>query len=126
MKGVTYDTGALVAAEKGRWALWAAHNHALELGLRPIVPAVALAQAWRGGTHPRLSKLLRGCLVQPFGERRACRVGAVLAASGTSDIVDATVVLTAVDRDHVIVTSDGKDLTRLVDAVGRKLEIHVV
>ena len=126
MKGLIYDTGALIAAEARRPALWALHRHALALGLRPTVPALVLAQAWRGGSQPLLSRLLRGCFVQPFGERRARRVGAALAAAGTADIVDATVVLTAVDNDHVIVTSDSKGLARLVDAVGLKLEIHVV
>jgi hypothetical protein len=126
MKGVTYDTGALIAAEARKMEFWRIHREALELGLRPIIPAAVLAQAWRGGSRPLLSQVLRGCYVQPFGERRARRVGAALAASGTADIVDATVVLAAADRDHVIITSDGKDLTRLLDAVGRKLEIHEV
>lgn len=126
MKGVTYDTGALIAAEARKAAFWTFHRTALDLGFTPIVPAVVLAQAWRGGSHPLLSRVLRGCYVQPFGARRARRVGAALAAAGTTDIVDATVVLTAADRNHVIVTSDGKDLGRLVDAIGGKLEIHEV
>ena len=126
MKGLTYDTGALIAAEARKPRFWRLHRQTIARGVRPIIPAAVLAQTWRGGPQPLLSQVLRGCCVQPFGERRALRVGAALAAAGTADIVDATVVLTAADRNHVIVTSDGKDLGRLLEAIGRKLEIHEV
>jgi hypothetical protein len=51
MPAVIYDTGALVAAERNKPALWEIHAEALALGVRPIVPVVVLAQAWRGGRN---------------------------------------------------------------------------
>jgi hypothetical protein len=58
--GVTYDTGALIAAESKDRALWALHRRTLERRLRPVVPAGVLGQAWRGGRQAELSRLLSG------------------------------------------------------------------
>jgi hypothetical protein len=49
--GLTYDTGALIAAEANRRDLWALHARALQRGILPLVPAVVLAQGWRGRVH---------------------------------------------------------------------------
>jgi hypothetical protein len=45
--------------------------------------------------------------------RQALAVGALLAATGSSDVVDAAVVVTARERRHCVVTSDGDDFRRL-------------
>src|SRR4029453_7211249 len=103
MPGITYDTGALLAAEKGRRALWALHRRALERGIRPTVPAGALAQAWRGGPQPEVSRLLSGCEVEPLTERVGRAAGAACARARTSDVIDASVVVGALLRDDLIV-----------------------
>ena len=48
------------------------------------------------------------------------------AASGTSDVVDAIVVATAVQHGAPVVTSDPADLTRLAEAIGVKLRLFAV
>lgn len=123
MGGVTYDTGALVAAERSDRMLWALHRRALERGLRPTVPAGVLGQAWRGGPQAELSRLLKGCRVEPLDELRARTAGAACARAGTADPIDATVVVGAIARGDLVVTSDGGDIHHLADALGAVVEI---
>jgi hypothetical protein len=52
--GVTYDTGALVAADRGERRQWARHRALLARRDIPTVPAPVLAQAWRGGSRQAL------------------------------------------------------------------------
>jgi hypothetical protein len=47
--GVTYDTGALIAADRGERRMWARHRALLTLREVPTVPAPVVAQSWRGG-----------------------------------------------------------------------------
>jgi hypothetical protein len=118
VNGITYDSGALIAAERGSRELWALHRRALERGVLPTVPAPALAQAWRSGRQAQLGHLLRGCRVAEFGERDARATGAALGASGTEDVVDVGVVVGAGVRGDVIVTSDPRDLEIVAAAAG--------
>jgi hypothetical protein len=126
VSGVTYDAGALIAAEHGSARMWALHRRLLERGVLPTLPAVALGQAWRGGRQAQLSRLLRGCRVAPFAEPDARASGEALAASGTTDLVDAAVMVGAGIRGDLIVTSDPRDLQRLAGALGMRAQLHVV
>ncbi len=126
MSGVTYDTGALIAVEANRRELWALHKRSLERGQRPVVPAGVLAQAWRGGPQPNLSRLLVGCRLEALTEHRARSAGVACARSGTSDVVDASVVVGALARNDLVVTSDPGDLRRIAAGLGRTLALHRV
>ena len=68
---MTYDAGALIAAERTDPRLWALHRRALERGLVPTVPAGVLDQGWRGGPQAQMSRLLEGCRIEPLDEARA-------------------------------------------------------
>ena len=46
--GITYDAGALIAAERGDVRVGGIHADALRRGVSPTVPAGVLAQVWRG------------------------------------------------------------------------------
>lgn len=124
--GVTYDTGALLAAEANRRDLWAIHVRSLQRGDRPVVPAAVLGQAWRGGPQAQLSRLLRGCRFEDLDEPRARAVGVACARSGVPDIVDAAVVVGAAARNDLVVTSDPHDLQRISEALGVSLRFHRV
>lgn len=119
MSGYLYDTGALIAAERGERAVWALHRRILEQGLRPTVPVTVLAQAWRGGPQAQLSRLLAGCAVHEFTQEHARLVGKVLRDTSTTDIVDASVVVIARSRAEEVITSDPNDLDPIADALGR-------
>ena len=126
MNGVTYDAGALIAAERDSESLWMLHRELLARDERPTLTTAVLGQVWRGGPQAQLSRLLRGCRIQPLSEFEARSAGAALAASGSSDLVDAAVVVTALVRDDLIVTSDPDDLRRIAAALGRDLAVHAV
>ncbi len=126
MSGLTYDTGALLAAEANRRDIWALHARALQRGVRPVVPAGALGQAWRGGSQVQLSRLLKGCRVESLDEQRARAAGVACGRSSTADIVDASVAVGALERGDLVVTSDPQDLERIAAGLGRRLDIHRV
>jgi hypothetical protein len=76
MGGVTYDTGALVAAGHNDRAMWALHAGFLAEPVLPTVPAAVLAEAWRGGgRQASLSRLLAMCDIEPMSDEQARRVG---------------------------------------------------
>lgn len=123
MPGLTYDSGALVAAERDDRRMWRRHGRGLSRGIEPVVPAVVLAQVWRGGPQPLLARLLSGCRIEPFVEATGREVGAALARSGTSDVVDGAVVVGALRRTDTVVTGDRADLLRIAHALGRRVSI---
>ncbi|WP_419551796.1 twitching motility protein PilT [Candidatus Poriferisodalis sp.] len=118
MPGFIYDTGALIAAERSDRLLWALHQDVLGQGLAPTVPAAVLAQGWRGGPQPQMSRLLSGCRIESPNEARARSAGTACALAGTSDVVDAAVVVGASARGDLVITSDERDLQRIAAALG--------
>lgn len=121
-----YDNGALLAAERRDDNMWNLHRRLLDQGVEPVVPSVVLAQAWRGGPQAQLSRLLQGCVVEALAENAAREVGRLLAANGTSDVVDATVVVSAISRGDLVVTSDPGDLSGLAAAAGVTLALQPI
>lgn len=124
--GLTYDTGALVAAQRNDRLLWSLHRAAVARGLPPTVPAGVLAEAWRGGSQHRLSQVLKGCAIEVLGEDQARDVGVMAGRSGLSDTVDLAVAEGALRRNDAVVTSNRTDIERAGDAVRRRLVLHSV
>lgn len=123
MPGLTYDAGALLAAESNKRTLWALHRRVLENGVRPVVPTGVLGQVWRGGPQADLSRLLKGCRVEDLDETRTRAAGEACGRSRTADVIDATVVVGAVARGDAIVTSDPKDMKRVAAGLNVKVEL---
>jgi len=125
-EGLTYDTGALIAAESDDRLMWALHRAALSRGLAPTIPAGALAEAWRGGPQHRLARLLRGCRTEDLTEEQARAVGVLIGRSGLNDTVDVAVVEGAVQRNDAVVTSNRSHIEQVADAANRRIVIHDV
>jgi predicted nucleic acid-binding protein len=123
MAALVYDTGALLAAERRSPDFLALHDEVTAARIRPIVPVVVLAQAWRGGPQHQISRILKGCDILPDDAATGRAAGVACAASGTADVVDAIVIATAVRYQAAVVTSDPGDLTRLASAIGVKVRI---
>jgi hypothetical protein len=122
--GITYDTGALIAADRGERRMWARHRALLTLREVPTVPAPVVAQAWRGGTSQALlARLLTGSDVEALDDGQARSVGSLAARAATGDIVDACVVEGALRRLDLVVSSDEGDLQAIAAAVSRRLEV---
>ena len=125
-KGLTYDTGALVAAERDDRLVWSLHRAALNRGLPPVVPAAVLAEGWRGGPQAALSRFLKGCDVEDLSRPVARATGTLAARSAHDDVIDVSVVEGAIRRGHAVVTSNPTHIRTIAVAAGVTLEIHSV
>lgn len=127
MSGVTYDTGALVAAERNDRRMWALHAGFLAEEAVPTIPAPVLAEAWRGGSRQAsLSRLLAMCDVEPMNESQARAVGDLVGRSGHQDIIDVTVIEGARRRGDSVVTSDPIDLQRIAASIRARIVIEAI
>jgi hypothetical protein len=91
-------------------------DRARQLNWPITVPATALAQVLRQpDRQTRISQLVRqsSVTVVPLDRADAGNVGRLLAASRTSDIVDAHVIVCARRAEQPVMTSDPGDLARL-------------
>ena len=123
--GVTYDDGALVAADRGERRMWARHRALLVRREVPTVPAPVVAQAWRGESRQALlARLLVGCSVETLDDERARSVGTLAARAATTDIVDACVAEGAMRRHDLVVSSDISDLKAIAAAANRRIEVE--
>ncbi|WP_163572426.1 PIN domain-containing protein [Fodinicola feengrottensis] len=124
---VVYDAGALLAAERGVDRFRVLHMRFLAAGLIPVVPSPVLTQAWRGGARQaNLARAIAGCHIEPTDEETAKAAGVLLGRSGTADAVDAIVVVTALSRGSVVVTSDPGDLHKLAEAGDVASQLHLI
>jgi hypothetical protein len=116
MPGVTLDAGGLIALDRSDRRVVVLLARAAQTSAPVTVPASALAQAVRRPERQvRLARLVRQptTTVVPLDRVDATSIGRLLAASGTSDIVDAHVVICGRRRGQRVVTADPGDLRRL-------------
>lgn len=114
--GVTFDAGGLIALDRNDRRVVVLLARARETGARITIPATALAQAMRRpDRQARLARLVRQLTTDVISLNRvdATNVGRLLAASQTSDITDAHVVICARRSDQRVITSDPDDLRAL-------------
>jgi predicted nucleic acid-binding protein len=120
MPGVTFDAGGLIALDRDDRRVVVLLARARETGASVTVPATALAQAIRQlDRQARLSRLVRQPTTDVVSLDRvdATNVGRLLAASRTSDITDAHVVVCARRANQPVVTTDPGDLRQLDNAL---------
>ena len=116
MAGVTLDTGALIAIERGDPRLQALLDEAAVANAAVVVPAGVVAQAWRGSRRQaRLARFLALGTVATVAldEPEARASGALCGRAGTADVIDASVVICARSRGHAVITGDPDDLASL-------------
>jgi hypothetical protein len=68
--------------------------------------------------------LLRGCRILPDEEVSGRAAGRACASAGTSDVVNALVVVTATQLAAPVVTNDPDDLAHLAASLGAALVLH--
>ena len=125
--GVTYDTGALIAADRNDRAMWALHAGFLAEEVSPTVPAPVVAEAWRGGSRQaNLARLLALCSIEDMVGDQAKAVGVLAGKAAHEDVVDVTVVEGALRRGDAVVTSNPTHIRSIADAVRVRLKIDTV
>lgn len=110
------DAGALIAVERGDRNTAAVIEVARREHRAVIVPAGVVGQAWRGGGRQvRLARVLnaRDVLVEPLTDVGARAAGVLCGTAGTTDVIDASVVLTARRHGATVISSDRSDLEAL-------------
>jgi hypothetical protein len=110
--GLTFDTGALIALERRRQRIARVYALAVAEGLRITVPAVIIAEWWRGRTEAR-EVVLRGVRVEHTTTGLARLAGEALAAVPGATAIDAILMASAASRGDLVYTSDFDDLVRL-------------
>lgn len=86
--------------------------------------AIVIGQVWRDptGRQARLTRLLRAVDIKVVDEALAREAGVLVGQAGTSDPIDATVVLIA-DAGDRILTSDPEDIIHLAEAARRRVAV---
>ena len=117
MSALILDAGALVAVDRDDRAMIARLRASQQHGLELRTNAMVVAQVWRDrhGRQANLARLLRAVDVRAVSQRDGREAGALLGDAGTSDPIDATVVLLAAPGDRIL-TSDAGDVARLAEA----------
>jgi predicted nucleic acid-binding protein len=120
--GLTLDAGALIAVERREARTRAFLAEARQAGQEVVIPAGVLAQVWRNGEKQvALTRFLKSRIglrtprIEPLDARNARWAGEICAAAGTSDVIDASVVISARLNGNAVVTSDPEDI-RAFDA----------
>jgi len=116
MSGITLDTGALIALERGDRLMAALLQRAIAANIDIALPTTVIAQAIRDpAKQVALTTLMRASItdIVDLDRPTAMAIGRMLAMSRTSDITDAHVAITATTRRHIVATSDPGDLAAL-------------
>jgi predicted nucleic acid-binding protein len=113
--GLTLDAGALIAYERGDERIREILAVAYARGLVPTVPAIALAEVWRGDAKDaRVARLLKACAIEPIDEPLARAAGRLRRATPGAGTIDACIAVGVTRRGDAIATSDPGDIRMLL------------
>jgi predicted nucleic acid-binding protein len=114
MAGLTLDSGALIAFERNERRILIHLKEANLRGTELTVPAVVVAEVWRGGARSaRLVALFEACTVEMLDETLARIAGEAIGKVKGAGVADAIVMASAAQRGDFVLTSDPGDLLRL-------------
>ncbi len=115
MAGLTLDAGALIAYERGEERVREILAVAYARGVVPTIPAIALAEVWRGDAKDaRVARLLKACSIEAVDERLAREAGRLRRATPGAMTLDACIAVGVSRRRDAIATSDPSDMRRLL------------
>lgn len=119
---VILDAGAFLAVERQDRTV----GTLLERSPSSVTSAAVVAQVWRGGgRQARIARALAAVDINGLDDVVGRHIGELLAASRTSDVIDAHVALLTRDGDTLL-TSDPDDLRHLLDTRGVRAVIRRV
>ncbi len=131
MTALVLDAGALIALDRNDRATWAMMRAAGDDRDQIDVPVGTIAQVWRNGARQALlAKALQNCREVVLSGSAARASGVLCGASGTTDVVDASVAIAATMLSRsvttIVLTSDPQDIKRLLDYLGSSAIIERV
>jgi hypothetical protein len=126
MAALVFDSGALIALERGDRKIAALLVAAIAGGAEAVTSCACVAEVWRDpARQARLTRALPGFRERSLDPLQARACGALLARSATSDVADAALCQLAQDGDTVL-TSDPHDIARLLQATGTQARVRTV
>lgn len=112
------DAGALIGIDRRDRRVAGLIELGRRAGAELVTTAPVVGQVWRAGARQAaLARALPMIEVQPASLDDARSAGELLAATATSDVVDALLALLVLPGDQIL-TTDPTDLTALVEARG--------
>lgn len=115
MAGLTLDAGALIAYERGEERVREFLTVAYARGIVPTIPAIALAEVWRGDAKDaRVARLLKVCAIETIDERLARAAGSLRRAVPGAGTIDACIAVGVRRRGDAVATSDPQDMRALL------------
>ena len=115
MAGLTLDAGALIAYERADERIREILTVAYARGLVPTIPAIVLAEVWRGDAKDvRLARLLKASSIETVDEQLARAAGSLRRKTPGSGTIDACVAVGVRRRLDAIATSDPNDMRTLL------------
>jgi hypothetical protein len=126
MPALVFDSGALIALERGDRDVAALLVAAVSGGAEAVTSCACVAEVWRDpARQARLTRALRGFQERSLDSARARACGALLGQADSDDIADAALCQLARDGDTVL-TSDPRDIAQLLQASGTRAHVHAV
>ncbi|MGC2374109.1 MAG: PIN domain-containing protein [Solirubrobacteraceae bacterium] len=115
MAGLTLDAGALIAYERGDARVREIIAVAYARGFVPTIPAIALAEVWRGDAKDaRVARLLKASSIEVIDEHLARKAGHLRRATPGAGAIDACIAVGVRKRGDTIATSDPNDMQTLL------------
>jgi hypothetical protein len=112
---VMFDTGALIALERGQQSMRKVHRLAFEQGYQVVATTPVIAEWWRKGKREKeRMKIIRTLALEPPDGFVARLAGAAI-GSVAAGVVDALVMASASIRGDTVYTSDMQDLEGLLE-----------
>ncbi len=131
MTTLVLDTGALIALDHNQREVWALLRIAVQDSSLIQVPAGVIAQAWRDGSRQALlSQAISRCDEVALDGPTARTAGLICGRTATSDVIDASVAITAAGASRrsktTVLTSDPQDIGLLLQELGAKVSLVTV
>jgi predicted nucleic acid-binding protein len=122
---VMFDTGALIALERGDQQIRKIHRLATEHGYQIVGITPVIAEWWRRGRREKeRARILRTLVIEP-PDLHVARLAGEAMGLVQATVVDALVMAAASIRSDTVYTSDPGDLGRLL-AVFPAVELEPV
>jgi predicted nucleic acid-binding protein len=111
------DASVLVSVARNDKPATSIVEYARRSGFALHTTAPVVSQVWRNRRQVLLARFLKGLNVHDYHAASMRPVGELMASAGTSDVVDAHLVITAHWLGLDVLTGDPKDINKLVGAL---------
>jgi predicted nucleic acid-binding protein len=110
-----FDTGALIALERGHDRMRRVHRLAVETGFDMVAPTPVIAEWWRAGRGEKERRRILRTMIEEPPDGHVARLAGIAIGAVSAGVVDALIMAAASIRSDTVYTSDLGDLERLLE-----------